>query len=112
LRAILARHAVWASMRQTGGVIYVCADQDGCKRIAKHGADVGIAKGSGLRVELVDTIKAQAVAAYEEIRATRRSPRPAAAGPVLAVDGNLQGSRRRQAPATGANTRPTLTASG
>jgi hypothetical protein len=86
LRAILARHAVWASMRRTGGVIYVCADQDGCKRIAKHGADVGIAKGSGLRVELLETIKDQALAAHQEVRAARHSRRCAATRPVLAVD--------------------------
>ena len=87
LRAILARHALWRTMRLTGGVIYVCADRDGCKRIAKHGADVGIAKGRGLRVELLDTIKAQALGACEEVRATRRSRRSAAPRPVLAVDG-------------------------
>ncbi len=87
LRAILARHAVWASMRRTGGVIYVCADQDGGKRIAKHGADVGIAKGRGLRVELLDTIKTQALDAYEDVRAARRSRRSTARRPVVAVDG-------------------------
>ena len=87
LRAILSRHAVWAAMRRTGGVIYVCGDQDGCKRIAKHGADVGIARGRGLRVELLDAMKAQSLAACEELRATRRSRRSAATCPVLAIDG-------------------------
>ena len=71
LRAILMRHAVSRSSGQIGGVIYVCADQEGCKRITEHGADVGLVKGGGLRVELLDTIKAQALAGYDEFRAAR-----------------------------------------
>jgi hypothetical protein len=88
LRAILARHAVWASKRQTRGVVYVCADQDGCKRIAKHGADVGIAKGRGLRVELFETIKDQVLAAHENARATRCSVRSAGKQPMAGIEGS------------------------
>lgn len=87
LRAILSLHALWAG-HQTGGVIYVCADEDGCKRVKKHGAYVGLVKGRGLRVELLDTIKAQALAAYEEARTRRLSTDSAARRPVLAVDGS------------------------
>ena len=86
LRAILLLHAVGAG-HQTGGVIYVCADEDGCERVKKHGAHVGLAKGRGLRVELLDTIKAQALAAYDEPRARRPSTDSAARRPMLAVDG-------------------------
>jgi hypothetical protein len=64
---------VWWSNRQSGGVIYVCADEEGRERITEHGAHVGLVKGGGLRIELLDTIKAQAVAAYEKVRAARRS---------------------------------------
>jgi hypothetical protein len=85
LRAILSRHAVWRSLRQSRGVIYVCADQEGRERIRKHGASVGLVRGV-LRVELLDTIKAQALAAHEEIRITRVSRESAAAPPMLAVD--------------------------
>jgi hypothetical protein len=88
LRAILARHAVWAWKRQTRGVIYVCADQDGCKRIAKHGADVGIARGRGLRVELLETIKDQALAARENARGTLGSVRSARKRPMGGIEGS------------------------
>jgi hypothetical protein len=87
LRTILMRHAVWRSSRKSGGVIYVCADQAGRERIARHGADVGIARGRGLRVELLDSIKDQALAAGEAVRATRRSRRSTVTHPGLAVDG-------------------------
>ena len=86
LRAILLLHAVWTG-HQTGGVIYVCADEDGCERVTKHGAHVGLVKGRGLRVELLDTIKAQARAAHEAVRATRLCRDSAAPPPMLAIDG-------------------------
>jgi hypothetical protein len=71
LRAILARHAAWRSGGQTGGVFYVCPDADACERIKKYAAEVGLFDGGGLRLELLDVIKAQALAGYEEIRAAR-----------------------------------------
>jgi hypothetical protein len=88
LRAILWRHAVWRSSSQTGGVVYVCADQEGRERITSVAADAGLVKGRGLRIELLDTIKAQAFAAYEEARARRLCADSAARQPVLAVDGS------------------------
>jgi hypothetical protein len=87
LRAILSRHAVWRSLGQTGGVLYVCRDEDGCKRITKYAAAVGLGKGRGLRVEQLHTIKAQAVAAHEAVRVTRLCRDSAAPPPMLAVDG-------------------------
>jgi hypothetical protein len=88
LRAILMRHAVWRSSRQSGGVIYVCADQEGCERVTERGADVGLVDGGGLRIELLDTIRAQALAAYENVRAARCSRRSARARPVVGVVGS------------------------
>jgi hypothetical protein len=88
LRAILLCHAVWCSNRQSRGVIYVCVDEDGRDRITEHGAHVGLVKGRGLRIELLDTIKAQARAAYEKGRAARCSPRSAAARPVVGIVGS------------------------
>jgi hypothetical protein len=55
-------------------VIYVCADEDGCERVNKHGAHVGLVKSRGLRVEPLHTIKAQALAA-----AAARRPKVAVA---------------------------------
>jgi len=64
LRAILSRHLLWRSDGTTGGVVYVCGDLDGCERIRTVGAKVGfVGARHGLRVELLDTIKAQAIEA-------------------------------------------------
>jgi hypothetical protein len=79
LRAILWRHAVWRSGGQTGGVMYVCADEDGCERIKKHAADVGLFPGGGLRLELLDMIKSQALDGYQQAKASRTTPIPAGA---------------------------------
>ena len=78
LRAVLSRHAVWRSLRQSGGVIYVCADQEARERIRKHGAAVGLVRGV-LRVELLDTIKAQARVARAEFKAARTTSAPVTA---------------------------------
>jgi hypothetical protein len=43
--------------------------------------------GSG-RVELLDTIKAQALVAYENVRVARCSRRSAATRPVVRIDGS------------------------
>jgi hypothetical protein len=88
LRAILWRHAVWRSNGQIGGVIYICADHEGGEHITSLAAEAGLARGRGLRVEQLDTIKAQAFAAYEEIRAARLSSGSGDARPMLAVDGS------------------------
>lgn len=66
LRAILWRHAMWRSNGQTGGVVYVCADHEGCRRITTLAAGAGLGKGRGLRIELLDTIKSQALACPQE----------------------------------------------
>jgi hypothetical protein len=79
LRAILYRHAVWRSAGQTGGVCYVCPDQDACERIKKHAADVGLFAGGRLRLELLDAVKAQTTAGYEKIRVGRRQTEARAA---------------------------------
>jgi hypothetical protein len=74
LRAILGRYAVW---RASDGhaVIYMCADEEGCDRVRTVGAAVGFdTDGGWLRVELLATIKQQALAGYEENKASRTPP--------------------------------------
>jgi len=88
LRAILSRHAVWRSNGRTGGVVYVCADEEGRERITKQAAGIGLVRGGGLRVELLDTIKAQALAVHDQVRAARLSRGSAAPRPMVAVDGS------------------------
>lgn len=83
----LYRHAVWRSTGQGGGVCYVCADDDACDRITACGAEVGLFDGGGLRIELLDTIKAQAYAGYEAAKPARVSKPSAAPRPMPAFDG-------------------------
>jgi hypothetical protein len=87
LRAILYRHAIWRSSKGSA-VIYVCADDELCQRVRGVGAEVGLTiDGGWLRVELLDTIKAQAYAGYEAAKSERLSRSSAAPRPMLAVDG-------------------------
>ena len=61
LEAILGLHARWRAGGQTGGVIYVCADQCGCERVRELGAGRGLTtdRGGGLRVERLELIREQ-----------------------------------------------------
>jgi hypothetical protein len=69
-------------------VIYVCADDELRQRVRTVGKDVGLPPDGGwLRVELLDTIKAQAYAGYEAAKSTGLSKPSAAPRPMLAVDG-------------------------
>jgi hypothetical protein len=72
-KAIIALHARWRAARATGGVIYICGDEDGCDRIRTLAEKTGLLalNGGGLRIELLDTIKAQTVGACEQTRANR-----------------------------------------
>ena len=74
LRAILSHYAIWRSA-QGGAVIYVCADVELCQRVRTHGKEVGLPPDGGwLRVELLATIKQQALAGYEEHKVSRTPP--------------------------------------
>jgi hypothetical protein len=87
LRAILLRYAIRRSTRGSA-VMYVCADDELCQRVRRIGAEVGLTPSRGwLRVELLDTLKAQACAGYEAAKSERLSKPSAAPRPMLAVDG-------------------------
>lgn len=70
LRAILGLHAAWRVARRTGGVVYICGDEDGVARLRKLAPSVGLHAdgGGGLRVELLEVIKAEARTAFETRR--------------------------------------------
>jgi hypothetical protein len=85
LRSILWRHAAWRSSGQSGGVCYVCPNEEGCDRVKNNAAQAGLLTGGGLHFELLDLIKAQAFAGYE---ATRVRP-------------SVQGFRRGAGPCSG-----------
>jgi len=76
LDTILQLHRSWIVSGQTGAVAYICRDEDACRRIAEAGDRVNLHESSGrMRLETLDTIKAQTVAAFEQ---SRTSPTRAA----------------------------------
>jgi hypothetical protein len=55
--------------RKTHGVIYICGDQEGCRRIEKAGKRIGLySTDECFRIEPLDTIQAETVAAFETAR--------------------------------------------
>jgi hypothetical protein len=71
LNAILTLYAFWTASAPLP-VIYVCGDQDGHDRVRAAGERLGLLAQKRVRIELLDTIKAQAIAACESNRAERR----------------------------------------
>jgi hypothetical protein len=69
LNAILQLHLGWIVGRRTHAVIYICGDEEGCRRIERAGNRVGLYSTTGhLRIEQLDTIKAETIAAFETTR--------------------------------------------
>ncbi|MGO9971918.1 MAG: hypothetical protein ACLP01_03625 [Solirubrobacteraceae bacterium] len=69
LNAILQLHLGWIVAGKTHAVIYMCRDEEGCRRIERTGKRVGLYSATGhLRIELLDTIKPETVAAFETTR--------------------------------------------
>ena len=70
LDAILKLHLAWVAAHKASGIVYICGDQEGSRRIERAGERVGLyLSDKYLRIELLDTIKAQTVAAFETARA-------------------------------------------
>jgi len=71
LDAILKLHIDWIFAGKTSRIVYICGDEEGCRRIERAGRRVGLyPTSSHLRIELLDTIKAETVAAFESSRQT------------------------------------------
>lgn len=68
LDAILTLHARWRGEHKTGGVLYVCADKNGCDRIMQVAALHGLhaAGRGGLRVEPLSGICAEARETHDQ----------------------------------------------
>jgi hypothetical protein len=80
LRGILYRHAVWRAAGKTNGVYYICGDEDGRERV-KKAANTGnsfTADTLGLTVELLHTIREQAIEMREAHPSAVGWRRPAA----------------------------------
>jgi hypothetical protein len=86
LDAILGLHASWITSGTSGGVIYICGDEEGQRRVRRSAERVG-SFGRKLRLELLDTITAQAYAGYEAAKSERLSKPSAPPRHMLAVDG-------------------------
>jgi len=69
LDAILQLHLGWIVARKTDAVIYICGDKEGCRRIERAGERIGLNQADRrFRIELLDTIKEQTLASYEQKR--------------------------------------------
>jgi hypothetical protein len=74
LDAILKLHLGWIISRKTTGVVYICGDEEGCRRIERAGQRVGLyGSDPHFRIELLGTIEAKTVAAFESARQTAES---------------------------------------
>jgi hypothetical protein len=92
LEAILNGHLAWVAARKIHAAIYICGDEHAFRRIDRAGDRVGLDRRRNLlRIELLDTIKTEALAAREVKRAERRASASAGWGSMLALDGSGQG---------------------
>jgi hypothetical protein len=87
LDAILKLHDDWILRAKTGGVIYICGDEEGQRRVERSANRVA-PFGRKLRLELLETVKEQTVAVHEAAKCDRLSKPSAGPRPMLAVDGS------------------------
>ena len=77
LDAILKMYSPWVCGPEVRALMYICSDHVEMRRIERAARRVGMSRGD-LRLELLDTIKEQTIAAYQQQRG--RQPAPAIAG--------------------------------
>lgn len=71
LRAILSLHSLWLDQR-TSAVMYVCGGQDSYDRVRHAARALGMTpEGRHIRIELLQTIRGQAITACEATRSAR-----------------------------------------
>jgi hypothetical protein len=72
LKAVLALHSEWISAGKSGGVIYVCGDEEIAERVLAEGAQAGLSVDRGtMRIELIATIQREAVEACSTLALTQ-----------------------------------------
>ena len=69
LDAILRLHHDWLRGKKTNSVVYICANEEGRRRIQRANERVDVMPGYRLRIELLGTIKEQTRAEFERARA-------------------------------------------
>jgi hypothetical protein len=68
LDAILRLHRDWLRGEKTNGIVYICANEEGRRRIHRANERVDVMPGYRLRVELLGAIKDQTRAEFERAR--------------------------------------------
>ena len=69
LDAILRLHRDWLWDKKTNGIVYICGNEEGRRRIQRANGRVDVMPGYSLRIELLDMIKTQTCAEFERARA-------------------------------------------
>ena len=69
LDAILRLHRGWLWDKKTTGIVYICGSEEGRRRVRRANQRVDVMPGYSLRIELLDTIKAETRAQFERARA-------------------------------------------
>jgi hypothetical protein len=68
---VLALHSEWLSAGKSGGVIYVCGDEEIAERVLADGAHAGLSVERGtMRIELIAMIQREAVEACSTLAST------------------------------------------
>lgn len=68
LDSILRMHRDWITAGKTTGLVYICGNEEGRRRIQRANGRVNVMPGYSLRIELLDWIKAQTHAEFERTR--------------------------------------------
>jgi hypothetical protein len=73
LAAVLGLYASWIRDQRTPAVVYVCGTSDVADRVRAAGNEVGLSESAGtIRIELLDTIREQALHARTGSAGARR----------------------------------------
>jgi hypothetical protein len=65
LDSILRMHRDWIAAGKTNGLVYICGNEEGRRRVERANGRVNVMSGYSLRIELLDTIKAQTRVEFE-----------------------------------------------
>ena len=69
LDSILRMHRDWITAGTTTGLVHICGNEEGRRRIQRANGRVDVMPGYSLRIELLDWINAQTRAEFESARA-------------------------------------------
>ena len=64
-----SKHRDWIWNKKTTSIVYICGNEEGRRRIQRANDRVDVVRGYRLRIELLDTIKAQTRAEFHRARA-------------------------------------------